>query len=132
MGRGYSGTVTSNGVTTDLPTDQVIDLIGQFGNVIHAKPSGNPPVEGATPGKPTSGSTTQWEKPGGYDAANDDFDSLSPSNVRPLPNKGGGRIGTLPDGRTIIVRPNSTEGHPTLEIQGGKNGGKGKTKIRYN
>ena len=35
--------------------------------------------------------------------------------------------GIMDDGRKINVRPNSSDGRPTLEIQDGKN----KTKIRY-
>jgi RHS repeat-associated protein len=84
-----------------------------------------PPVPGATPGRETKGRTTQWEKPGGIDQANDDFDAKGPGDIVPLP--GGGRRGTLPDGRKIIVRPDSTDGRPTLEIQDGKS----RDKVRY-
>jgi len=38
-----------------------------------------------------------------------------------------GRRGILPDGRPINVRPNSSDGRPTIEIQDGKN----KVKVRY-
>jgi len=86
----------------------------------------DPPVPGATPGRETKGRTKQWEKPGGMDAANEDFDSKDPKSVRPLP--GGGRTGITPDGKNITVRPNSTDGRPTLEIRDGKNA----DKIRYN
>lgn len=87
--------------------------------------TGDTPVPGATPGRETKGRTTQWEKPGGMPEADRDFDNLRPSDVRDLPN--GGRVGQLPDGRTIIVRPDSSDGRPTLEIQNGKN----KEKVRY-
>lgn len=82
-------------------------------------------LEGTTPGPKTKGRTTQVEKPGGFDQANKDFDALGLSDVRPI--DGGGRVGKLPDGRTVIVRPQSTHGAPTLEVQAGKN----KIKIRY-
>lgn len=49
------------------------------------------------------------------DEANRDFDAKGPIDVVPLP--GGGRRGTLPDGRQINVRPDSSAGVPTLEIQ---------------
>jgi RHS repeat-associated protein len=84
-----------------------------------------PPVAGATPGRETKGRSKQWEKPGGAQAADDDFDSKNPTDVQSIP--GGGRRGTLPNGDTIVVRPNSTDGRPTVEIQSGKN----RIKIRY-
>ena len=84
-----------------------------------------PPVEGATPGRETKGSTTQWEKQGGMDEANNDFDEMNPTDIKSTPD--GGRVGNLPDGRKIIVRPNSKDGRPTLEIQNGKK----KDKVRY-
>ena len=84
------------------------------------------PVPDATPGRKTKGKTTQWEKSGGIDAANKDFDNKKPANVRKIPN--GGRVGDLPDGKgKIIVRPNSSDGRPTLETQEGKR----KHKVRY-
>jgi len=107
--------------------------IGNLGslisNVINSE--GNPsdaggaPVPGAKPGRETKGRTKQWEKPGDMKDANRDFDDKGPEEVRELPN--GGRVGTLPDGRTIVVRPDSSDGRPTLEIQSGKN----KDKVRY-
>ena len=84
-----------------------------------------PPVDDAMPGRETKGSTTQWEKKGGMDEANNDFDKMNPTDINPIPD--GGRVGNLPDGRKIIVRPNSKDGRPTLEIQNGKK----KDKVRY-
>ncbi|MDB5801456.1 MAG: repeat-associated core protein [Rhodocyclales bacterium] len=84
-----------------------------------------PPVPGAAPGTETKGRSKQWDKPGGMSDADKDFDSKGPRDIVPLPD--GGRRGTLPDGRPINVRPNSTDGRPTLEIQDGKN----KIKVRY-
>jgi hypothetical protein len=88
--------------------------------------SGQPPVPGATPGRETSGRSQLWEANGGMSAVDGDFDSLNPENIRTYPN--GMRIGTMPDGRTVIVRPNSSDGRPTLEIQNDR----GQIKIRYN
>jgi hypothetical protein len=84
-----------------------------------------PPVPDATPGRETKGRTTQWEKGGGMDQADRDFDSLNPQNVKPLPD--GGRRGTLDGGRNVNVRPDSSDGRPTLEIQNGRN----RDKVRY-
>jgi hypothetical protein len=82
-------------------------------------------LAGAKPGRATKGRSTQFERPGGFDQAAADFDALGLENVQGL--EGGGRMGTLPDGRRVIVRPNSSQGSPTLEIQAGKN----KIKVRY-
>jgi RHS repeat-associated protein len=88
-----------------------------------------PPVPGATQGEKTGGGTRTWEKPGGFDEANKDFDKMNPSNVDDKGNDV--RVGTLEDGRRVIVRPDSSDGRPTIEIQrpDGKRAG---DKIRYN
>ncbi len=62
----------------------------------------------------------------GFDEANEAFDSLELKDVEPKGN--GGRVGTLPDGRTVVVRPTSTDGgRATVEVQGGERG----VKIRF-
>lgn len=94
-------------------------------NVLNA--NAEPPVPNATPGRETRGRTTPWEKDGGQGQADRDFDGLGPKDVQPLPD--GGRRGTLPDGRNVNVRPDSTDGRPTVEIQGP---GKNRDKVRYN
>jgi len=69
-----------------------------------------------------------YEKPGGMDQADKDFDALNPSGVRPIP---GGRVGTLPNGDKINVRDKSSppKKWPTLEVQNPD--GVSETKIRY-
>ena len=53
-----------------------------------------------------------------WQQANKDFDSLNLQNVRTFQTKyGEGRIGTLPDGRIVNVRPGSSNGQITLEIK---------------
>jgi RHS repeat-associated protein len=84
-----------------------------------------PPVSDAKPGRETKGRAKQWEKSGGMSEADKDFDDKKPIDVIALPN--GGRRGILPDGRQINVRPDSSDGRPTLEIQDGKN----RIKVRY-
>lgn len=89
-------------------------------------PNGLAPVPGAVKRVGTTGGrTTNYDKAGGFSEANRDFDALNPVNVRSYTD--GVRVGTLSDGRTIIVREKSTEGRPTLEFQDGKN----RKKIRY-
>jgi len=90
-----------------------------------------PPIPGAIPAGETKGRTTVWDKGGGSGMADadKDFDDLVPGGVVPIDTEyGQGRRGVLPDGRTVVVRPGSTDGgRPTLEIQDGKN----RIKIRY-
>lgn len=84
------------------------------------------PVPGTTIEDKTSTGTEIRNKPGDFDEANKDFDDLSLTGVKPLRNNPKGRVGTLPDGRKVVVRPNSDDGRPTIEIQS-----KPKIKIRY-
>lgn len=89
-------------------------------------------LDGATEGEKTKGRTKNFDKQGGMDQANSDFDDVvDPDSVETITDgKGGeGRRGTVNDGsgRKVNVRPNSTDGRPTVEVQDGKN----KTKIRY-
>lgn len=44
----------------------------------------------------------------------EDFNDLGAENVKDIPS---GKTGTLPDGRKINVRNDSSDGRPTLEIQ---------------
>ena len=74
-----------------------------------------------------SGKTTIIEKPGDINTAEDEFLNLNPVNIKTDP-KNGTIYGNLPDGGTANVRPQSTDGRPTLEIQH-PNGDT--TKIRY-
>lgn len=72
------------------------------------------------------GKTSFGSKTGGYSQAESDFHSLNPQNIQQRSN--GTITGSLPNGDKINVRPNSSDGRPTLEIQhpNGKT-----TKIRY-
>jgi hypothetical protein len=83
-------------------------------------------IDGSRPGRPTKGRTRQWDREGGVDQANEDFDNLRPNGVTQRPD--GSRTGHLEDGKKVTVRPRSSDGRPTLEVQEGKN----RTKFRYN
>lgn len=82
-------------------------------------------MEDAIPGRITKGKATQFEKSGGFNQALDDFNNMGITDIKDIPN---GKVGKLPDGRTINVRANSSDGRATLEIYDGKNS----IKIRYN
>jgi len=71
-------------------------------------------IGSTSPGRETKGRTKQREKNGDMDDANDDFNSLSPSNVKNIP---GGRTGELDGDIKVNVRDHSSEGSPTIEIQ---------------
>ena len=93
-----------------------------------AEPKRDPPVPGAIEGDKSGGGTRTWTKPGGFDEANKDFDNKNPSNVS---EKGSGvRVGTTEDGKRVIVRPDSSDGRPTIEIQR-PDGKRAEDKIRY-
>ncbi|WP_192798426.1 hypothetical protein, partial [Brucella intermedia] len=92
-------------------------------------------TSGLQPLPNTGGRVTQFQKVGGFDQANADFDALGLNNIRDItmPNGGTGRVGLLPDGTKVVVRSESSENRPgfisqpTLEIQYND----GPTKIRY-
>ncbi|MDL2327276.1 hypothetical protein LJC64_01250 [Ruminococcaceae bacterium OttesenSCG-928-A11] len=66
----------------------------------------------------TKGNTKIYEKTGGYDQALEDFDNLNPTGVKEIETPyGTGKTGHLEDGQKVIVRPGSSDGRPTLEIQ---------------
>lgn len=73
-------------------------------------------VRNSAPGRSTKGPSNLFERLGGFADAQRDFNSLGPTNVRPAANNPNAQIGILPDGRTVTVRPNSSDGRPTLEI----------------
>ncbi|AVX36790.1 VENN motif pre-toxin domain-containing protein [Yersinia massiliensis] len=58
-------------------------------------------------GNETTGRSKLFERTGGSSIANKEFDALSPTDIK---NILGGRVGKLPDRRTVIVRECSTNG----------------------
>ena len=86
-------------------------------------------LEGATPGRKTKGKAQQWNKSGGYEQALKDYNSLDVRDSHKIETGyGSGITGTLSDGSKVNVRPGSTQGDATVEIQ--KPNGV-KIKIRY-
>lgn len=83
-------------------------------------------LRNATPGRKTSGKATQFEKPGGFGDALNDFEKLGAINVKEIKN---GKIGELSNGKTVNVRSESSAKTPTLEIYNPEN--KKSIKIRY-
>lgn len=75
-------------------------------------------LNGAVPGKKTRGRSENWEKEGGYDAAIEDFGkAVDPGSVEPMPEDIGGMRGRTKEGNTINVRPKSSYGGATVEVQ---------------
>lgn len=86
-------------------------------------------LDGAEPGRKTKGKSKQWEKSGGYEKALDDYNHLNPSDSHEIDTQyGPGKSGVLSDGSKVNVRPGSSQGSATLEVQK-RNGDR--IKIRY-
>ena len=89
-------------------------------------------LEKAVPRDKTKGRAKQYNKTGGYDQAEKDFNSLDleEGSVKDRTGERGKiKTGKLRDGRDVNVREKSSEGHPTLEIIQPNNT---RIKIRYN
>jgi RHS repeat-associated protein len=68
----------------------------------------------------TKGNTTIYERRGGMNQANTDFNAMNPTQVKNIQTESGpGRTGKLPSGETVTVRPGSSgpDGAPTIEIR---------------
>lgn len=81
-------------------------------------------IQTSQEGRKTTGRAKQYERSGGSEAANREFDALSPTDIKEIPT---GRVGKLSDGSTVIVRTKSSDGRPTVEIQYGNK----QIKFRY-
>ncbi|MCP9496890.1 MAG: hypothetical protein MSG64_20930 [Pyrinomonadaceae bacterium MAG19_C2-C3] len=79
--------------------------------------------------KGKASSSRQFSKPGGVNQANRDFDSLT-QGAKVQSRPGGIRTAELGDGTKVIVRPSSSGGKPTLEVQPPRGGGR-PIKVRY-
>jgi hypothetical protein len=112
----------------DCHAQDIQNALDAFDNMFNKANAPEPPVPDATFDDTSRTGTRIWKKPGTFDDANNDFDSSGATDVQ---DKGKGvRVGKLPNGDKIIVRPNSTDGEPTIEIQR-PDGKKSKDKVRY-
>jgi hypothetical protein len=88
----------------------------------------SPPVPDATQGDPTRGPSDIWNKSGGTTAAEKDFNDKTGGSSA---DKGNGvRVGKDSNGNTVVYRPTSSDGRPTVEIQPA-GGGRDRVKVRY-
>ena len=80
----------------------------------------NSALKGSKKGKATSGRTEQREKKGTYEDALKDFEKIPLSDKKDIATRWGkGRTGKLSNGKSVTVRPKSSEGSPTLQIPEG-------------
>ena len=64
------------------------------------------------------GVARNFEATNGFEQTIKDFDSLGPIDVKEIQTKYGlGKVGKLSDGTTVVARPGSKTGGPTLEIK---------------
>lgn len=80
----------------------------------------NSALKGSKKGKATSGRTEQRDKKGSYSDALKDFEKIPLSEKKDITTKWGkGKTGKLSNGKSVTVRPGSSEGAPTLQIPEG-------------
>ena len=99
------------------------------GDILLAAATASAVLKGKKKDEKASGATKIYRGRGGYKEAQKDFDKLNEGDTKTYPN--GTKVGQLPDGTRINVRPGSSNvsgNKPTLEIQGK---GQYKIKIRY-
>ena len=86
------------------------------------------PIPGTIPDRVSGGGTDVRWKHGDQETADSDFDNLNPSDVKTVIKKDGSRVrvGTLPGGKTVVVRP--SEAGPTIELQWG---GRSRIEVKY-
>jgi RHS repeat-associated protein len=79
--------------------------------------------------------SVEYDKDGGIDKANEDFDEAvdeHEGSVKVDPSNPEKRTATFPDGTTVNVRRESTDGRATIQIDNVPNQGRKHIKIRYN
>ena len=129
---------TPLGVGRGLGSQQAIsDFLESFG-VFTSSTDGDGAIEklkeGAVPKeqKKKSEKSKEYEKEGDFGTADEDFDEVAEEfgvteDIKEL--EGDKRVVRLPDGSHVMVRPNSTEGSATIQVD--KPGTRKHTKFRY-
>ena len=128
---------THGAITVEQASKNLVDDLSRFSadsSGKNANDSVDKILEKAVPRDKTKGRAKQYDKTGGYDQAEKDFNSLDLEEGsvkdRTTAERGKIKTGKLRDGRDVNVREKSSDGHPTLEIiQLNKN--KTRIKIRY-
>ena len=112
---------THGAITVEQASKNLADDLSRFSadtSGKNANDSVDKILEKAEP-RPPKRRAKQYDKTGGYDQAEKDFNSLDleEGSVKDITDKEGKKkIGVLRDGRNVNVREKSLEGHPTLEI----------------
>lgn len=119
-----AGGATTQNTSTASPLPDGPDF-----NIVHSVPAGDQSaithgLEDAMNSQPTPENTTgrgleiSRYSQGTWNDANRAFDNMPVSDVRTFVTSDGGigRQGLLPDGTTVIVRPVSSDGTPTIQI----------------
>ena len=75
-------------------------------------------LEGGKETTNNAGVAKNFEKTGGFEKTLEDFEALQLSNVKDIQTQYGlGKVGYLEDGTSVVARPGSKTGGPTLEIK---------------
>nr|WP_243167921.1 RHS repeat-associated core domain-containing protein [Anaerocolumna cellulosilytica] len=109
--------VTYGGLVIATASGNFNNDVNNLKKAYSAQNSINNVLSGAAETTSSKGVARNYEKSGGYNQTLRDFDSLNPINVKNIQTQYGlGKVGKLSDGTTVVARPGSKTGGPTLEI----------------
>ncbi|MDF2804838.1 MAG: hypothetical protein K0S61_4743, partial [Anaerocolumna sp.] len=114
---GGTAQVTYGGMILSASAKNFGDDLNKLKSSYNNQGSINKVLSGASETTNGKGIAKNYEKSGGYNQTLRDFDSLNPSSVKDIQTQyGPGKVGRLSDGTTVVARPGSATGGPTLEI----------------